>query len=85
MLAWRGDKADTIDDPLSLWLGTHLQANPLDFFGFSVDWDGHLRPMYELTRNPPGAGYSIAAVGSLIGMGERSLHLAFVVPALAAA
>jgi len=85
VLAWLSDKAYTIDDPLFLWLGNHLQTSPLDFFGFSVNWDGHLRPMYEVTRNPPLAGYYIAAAGSLIGMGERSLHLAFAIPALAAA
>jgi hypothetical protein len=79
------DKAYTIDDPLFLWLGSHLQSHPFDFFGFSVNWDGNLRPMYEVTRNPPLVGYYIAAAGSLFGFGERALHLAFVVPALAAA
>src|SRR6185436_21066047 len=31
-------KAFTIDDPLFLWLGKHIQSNPLDFYGFNVDW-----------------------------------------------
>lgn len=79
------DKAFTIDDPLFVWLGSHLQSHPFDFFGFSVNWDGQLRPMYEVTRNPPLAGYYIAAASSLFGISERALHLAFVAPALAAA
>ena len=38
---------------------------------------------YE-TRNPPFASYYIAAAASLLGWSERALHLAFLLPALAA-
>ena len=73
-------KAFTIDDPLFLWLGKHLQTHPLDFYGFSVDWDWSSRPMHEVTKNPPLTGYYIALAAALFGWSEVALHLAFLVP-----
>src|SRR5262245_46858003 len=74
------NKAFTIDDPLFLWLGKHLQSHPFDFYGFSVDWDWTSRPMHEITKNPPLTGYYIAAAAALFGWSEVALHLAFLVP-----
>lgn len=73
-------KAFTIDDPLFLWLGKHLQTHPLDFYGFSVDWDFSSRPMHEVTKNPPLTGYYIALAAAIFGWSEVALHLAFLVP-----
>ncbi len=73
-------KAFTIDDPLFLWLGKHLQSHPLDFYGFAVDWDFSSRQMHEVTKNPPLTGYYIAAVAAVFGWSEIALHLAFLVP-----
>jgi 4-amino-4-deoxy-L-arabinose transferase-like glycosyltransferase len=73
-------KAFTIDDPLFLWLGKHLQSHPLDFYGFAVDWDLSSQPMHAVTKNPPLTGYYIAAVAAVFGWSEAALHLAFLVP-----
>ncbi len=81
VLALFATKAFTIDDPLFLWLGKHIQSHPLDFYGFSVDWDWTSRPMSEVTKNPPLTGYYIAAVAAVFGWSEIALHLAFLVPA----
>lgn len=78
-------KGFTIDDPLFLWLGEHLRADPLDFYGFDVLWTGRWQPMHEVTQNPPLTGYYIAAVSSLVGTSEVALHAAFLVPAAFAA
>ncbi len=79
------DKAFTIDDPLFLWLGRHIQSQPLDFYAFTVNWYGTEMPMYEVTRNPPATGYFLAAVGAVVGWSEVGLHLAFLLPAAGAA
>ena len=78
-------KAFTIDDPLFLWLGAHLQTNPLDFFGFAVNWYGVEQPMYEITKNPPLGGYYVALAAQLFGWSEVALHRAFLLPAAVAA
>jgi 4-amino-4-deoxy-L-arabinose transferase-like glycosyltransferase len=74
-------KAFTIDDPLFLWLAEHLQHDPVDFFGFSLNWYGTEMPMHEVTKNPPLAGYFIALAALLVGRSEVGLHAAFLLPA----
>ncbi len=81
LLALFAGKAFTIDDTLFLELAAHLQNDPLDFFGFDVNWYGSPLPMHEITKNPPLVGYYIAAVMRLLGPGEVALHLAFLLPA----
>jgi 4-amino-4-deoxy-L-arabinose transferase-like glycosyltransferase len=77
-------KAFTIDDPLFLWLAQHLQSQPLDFYGFDVNWGGTVRPMHEVTMNPPLVGYFIAGAASIFGWSEMALHIAFLLPAAGA-
>jgi 4-amino-4-deoxy-L-arabinose transferase-like glycosyltransferase len=77
-------KAFNVDETLFLWLGRHIQTSPFDFYGFSVHWTGTPAPMYAVTQNPPLTGYTIAAAAALFGWSERALHLAFLLPALAA-
>ena len=72
--------AFTIDDPLFLWLGRHVQQHPLDFFGFDVLWTGRWEPMHAVTKNPPLTGYYIALAASLLGWSETALHLAALHP-----
>ena len=81
VLAWFADKAFTVDDPLFLWLGAHIQTDPLDFFGFSVNWNASQMPMHEMPQNPPLTGYFIALAASLLGWSEPALHAAFLLPA----
>jgi hypothetical protein len=72
-----------IDDPLFVWCAQHIQSDPLNFYGFPVNWDGESKPMAAVTQNPPLAAYYMALVGSLLGWSEVALHLGFLIPALA--
>lgn len=72
-------KAFHIDDPLFLWTAQHIQKRPLDPYGFRVNWYYDEMPMYEVTKNPPLACYSLALAGGMLGWGEVPLHLAFLV------
>jgi 4-amino-4-deoxy-L-arabinose transferase-like glycosyltransferase len=78
-------RAFHIDDPLFIWAAKHIQTHPWDPFGFSVNWYGGDMPMAEVTNNPPLTCYYLAAVGSIAGWSEVTLHLAMFLPGLAAA
>ena len=48
------DRALHVDDPLFVWAGDHIRREPLDPFGFPVNWARQASaPMYEVTQNPP--------------------------------
>ncbi len=78
-------KAFHLDDPLFLWVARQVQAHPLDFYGFRVNWYGYEMPMWEVTKNPPLTSFYIAAVARVVGWSECALHAAFLLPAAAAA
>jgi 4-amino-4-deoxy-L-arabinose transferase-like glycosyltransferase len=78
------DKAFHIDDPLFIWTAKQVQTHPFDFYGFKVNWNGTEMPMWMRTQNPPLASYYIALVAYWFGWREMTLHLAFLVPSLAA-
>ena len=71
-----------IDDPLFLWVAEKITENPFDFFGFDVNWYGHMVSMAEINKNPPLTSYYIAIIASVFGWNEIALHLAFLVPAI---
>jgi 4-amino-4-deoxy-L-arabinose transferase-like glycosyltransferase len=71
-----------IDDPLFLWSARQIQAHPLDFYGFSVNWYGDSNPMSEVMQNPPLTSYYLALAALLAGWSEVALHLAMLLPAL---
>jgi 4-amino-4-deoxy-L-arabinose transferase-like glycosyltransferase len=79
------NKAFFIDDTLFLRAAEQIQKHPLDFYGFKINWFGYTSPMTEAFENPPLTCYYIAFVASLFGWSEPALHLAFLLPALAAA
>jgi len=79
------NKAFHIDDPLFIWTAKHILKDPANFYNFPVNWYQSIMPMYEVTQNPPLSCYYIALVGGLIGWGERALHIAYLLPAAAAA
>lgn len=81
LLAFTG-KAYHVDDPLFIWAGKHIATQPLDPYGFQVNWYGYTLPMSEVTKNPPLTSYYIAAAAGLAGFGERAMHLAFLLPAI---
>ena len=82
-LAPFADKAFHMDDPLFIWVAKHIQTNPFDFYGFTVNWYGFEMQMYEVTKNPPLAAYYMALAALLFGWSEIALHLAFLIPASA--
>ena len=75
-------KAFHIDDPLFVWAARQIRTNPLDPYGFSVNWYLTPLPMSEITKNPPLTSYYLAAVSSVTGMSERPIHFALLLPAL---
>jgi 4-amino-4-deoxy-L-arabinose transferase-like glycosyltransferase len=77
-------KAFFIDDTLFLRVAEQIQKHPLNFYGFSINWYGYVTPMPAAFDNPPLTSYYLALVASVFGWHERALHLAFLLPALAA-
>ncbi len=73
-----------IDDPMTVWAAQHLREHPLDFYGYDVNWFGSREPMWKVTTNPPLVNYYLAAAAALVGWTEAALHLAFLLPAVAA-
>ncbi|MGA2871559.1 MAG: glycosyltransferase family 39 protein, partial [Verrucomicrobiota bacterium] len=53
-------------------------------YAFNVNWYAFGQPMWQVTENPPFTSYFIAIVAGICGWGETGLHLAFVLPAVAA-
>jgi len=78
------NKSFHIDDPLFLWVGQQISEQPLDPYGFSVNWDTSAKPIWKVMQNPPLCSYYIATVASLFGWRELALHLAFVIWPIAA-
>jgi len=74
-------KAFHMDDPLFVWTAKHILKEPVDFYGFDVNWYGTIAPMSEVTKNPPLTCYYMALAGMLFGWSEITLHTAFLVPA----
>lgn len=77
-------KALHIDDPLFAWSAERILESPWDFYGFTVNWQGHPAPMAEVTKNPPLACYYLAAAAAVFGWREPALHGAFMLAAVAA-
>jgi hypothetical protein len=77
-------KAFHIDDPLFLWMAEQISKHPLDPYGFDVNWVSSPQPMWMVMQNPPFCSYLIAAVATILGWSEVALHLAFLLPAVAA-
>jgi 4-amino-4-deoxy-L-arabinose transferase-like glycosyltransferase len=75
-------KAFHADDPLFIRAAQQIVKHPLDPYGFEMVWYEYQMPMSRVTQNPPLASYYMAAVGSIAGWRERTLHLAFIVPAV---
>jgi Dolichyl-phosphate-mannose-protein mannosyltransferase len=77
-------KAFHIDDTLFLAAARQIRSKPLDFYGFAINWYGTAAPISEVMKNPPLDSYFIAAVTAIAGENEMALHLAFLLPAIAA-
>jgi hypothetical protein len=82
MLAPYVNKAFHIDDPMFIWTAKHIRTNPIDFYNFTVNWNGTVMPMWTRNQNPPLVSYYLAMASFIFGWSELALHLALVVPAL---
>ncbi|MBK5276961.1 MAG: glycosyltransferase family 39 protein [Desulfuromonadales bacterium] len=71
------NKAFNIDDPTFIGMAKHIQSNPLDYFGYYMQFSP------PVITNPPLVAYFIAIAGYFFGYSEISLHAAFLLPACA--
>jgi 4-amino-4-deoxy-L-arabinose transferase-like glycosyltransferase len=77
------NKAYHLDDPFYLWTGQHILEEPLDFYGYEINWTGFNSTAAAENKNPPLVSYYMALVGLLVGWQEWTMHLAFMLPAIA--
>jgi 4-amino-4-deoxy-L-arabinose transferase-like glycosyltransferase len=73
-------KAFHVDDPMYIWAGEQVRADPADFYGFDVNWHGFFEPNYVANKNPPLIGFWLAAVSLAGGWSEPALHLGMLLP-----
>lgn len=74
LLAFAG-KPFHIDDPLYLWTAQQVHQNPVDFYGFDVNWGKTTQPMYSMNQNPPGVAYYVALIAFFFGWTEIPIHV----------
>ncbi len=79
------NRALHVDDPFYVWVAQHIAADPLDFYGFTLNWNGLDEPVHKINKNPPGVSYYLALVGSLFGWRETNYHAAFMLLAIGTA
>jgi 4-amino-4-deoxy-L-arabinose transferase-like glycosyltransferase len=75
-------KAFNMDEPLFVWAARQIQYNPLDFYGFKVNWYGFEMDMFSVNKNPPFVSYYIALITGIFGWSEPVIHFFFLIPAL---
>src|SRR5688572_8954697 len=49
-----------VDDPMYVWAAEHILTQPLDPYGFAVNWGSTLEPMPDAMKNPPLVCYYLA-------------------------
>lgn len=76
-------RAFSTDDPLFIWTAQHIIRQPLNPYGFEVNWNKNAAAMSDVTQNPPLAAYYMAGAAKVVGWSERALHLAFLLPTIA--
>ena len=79
------NRALHLDDPFYVWVAQHIAQHPLDFYGFSLNWNGHVETVHEINKNPPGISYYLALFGSLFGWREPVYHVGLMLLAIATA
>lgn len=76
------DKPLHVDDPMYVWAAENILEQPLNPYGFAVNWGVTLTPMAAEMKNPPLVCYYLAGAMVLLGQSEQALHLAMLLPAL---
>ena len=74
------NKAFHIDDTVYLWVAQQIHQDPVNFFGFMMNWSDRDEWLYEFNKNPPGISYLLAAAALVVGWNEIGLHLIFLIP-----
>lgn len=64
-----------IDDPVYVWVAEQITREPLDFYGFDINWHGTPESVAKFNQNPPLYSYSLALPGILLGFSEPVMHL----------
>ena len=77
-------KAFHIDDTVFLRTAQHIQQDPIDFYGLDTFTSGKRLSMAAHALNPPLMSYVVALVALVAGWHEVAMHLAMLVPAVAA-
>ena len=72
-----------IDDHRYVQMAQQIQADPFDFFGFTVNLAGSEQPEADVANNPPLVSFYAASAAWITGWSEVGLHLAFLLGALA--
>ncbi len=83
-LAPFANKAFHTDDTFFLYIARQVCTNPLDPFGFKLHWFGTEIHAADAPLSGPLTSYYIALAASYVGWSEIALHVAFLVPAVAA-
>jgi 4-amino-4-deoxy-L-arabinose transferase-like glycosyltransferase len=78
------DKAFHIDEPLFIWMAQQISLHPQDPYGFSVNWYSTIQRFFQVMENPPLSSYYAALIGRFLGWSESAMHIAFLLPAIAA-
>ncbi|MCS7308973.1 MAG: glycosyltransferase family 39 protein [Armatimonadota bacterium] len=68
-----------VDDPVVIHIARQILVNPLHPFSGELDWDGWVKPTFQVTTNPPLLSYYLALWMLLAGERERVLHIAMLV------
>ena len=69
------DKPFHVDDPFHVEMAQWVQEHPGHPLSGTINWGGGRVPMHH-GNQPPGFFYVLAAVGSVFGYTERTMHLA---------
>lgn len=73
-LPWVG-KPVHIDDTFVLKITEQILREPWDPFGGTIDWFGHVTPVWQATTNPPVVSYWLAGAVAIGGWDDVWLHL----------
>lgn len=70
-------KAYHIDDPTYLWTARQIIKDPLNFYGYTINWYWTEEPMHTAMKNPPLTAHYMAAASLAVGWSEAGQHAAF--------
>jgi hypothetical protein len=75
VIAFSGS-AFRIDEPNMLAVARQIAAEPLDPYGFEINWLGRSEPAFNVLSNPPLLPYWLAAWASIFGWTESAIRMA---------